>query len=162
MKSLTSSKTIVITGACCSGKTTLSRMISTMLSLPVIHLDEVLPRRGGNHWTSEIDLRTLLLHLRGRHLIEGAQVLGLNSADLNDFLVFLIDAERDEVIRRLVRRGFHDNQGRLVKGHSQLSRINTEIDWQMKKIDEFSRRIPNLIHVQMPWERAVMQILDCI
>jgi DNA-directed RNA polymerase specialized sigma subunit/adenylate kinase family enzyme len=132
-------RTVLVTGVPGSGKTTLAYQLAQERNLPVIQLD-LLKSSKGQLFSDTAALRKLLPTLKSPHVIEGAQILGLNPDELKDYELIVLEQPRDVLVQRLVDRGWTTEEGVQLRGPEHQAEAERLTDEMLGYLAEFRAR----------------------
>jgi DNA-directed RNA polymerase specialized sigma subunit len=132
-------RTVLVTGVPGSGKTTLAHQLAHERHLPVIQLD-LLKSSKGQLFSDTAALRKLLPTLKSPHVIEGAQILGLNPDELKDYELIVLEQPRDVLVQRLVDRGWTTEEGVQLRGPEHQAEAERLTDEMLGYLAEFRAR----------------------
>lgn len=139
---------ILVTGQSGSGKSTEADRLGKELNVPVIHLDDQ-PGFGAPgvdpNYIEDLDTATqeIINNLDTPHIVEGTQMTGdyfpvelLKQHDLR-----IMDADEDELVRRLTTRGWNTQSGREYMGAETSDAVRQKIREDKKNIDRLRSRL---------------------
>ena len=141
-------KHILITGQSGSGKTTEAKRLAAELGMPVVHLDE---QKGFGAKGVDPDYiedltkatQDIIGNLDKPHIVEGTQLLSeqfplelLRSNDLR-----ILEADEDELVKRLTERGWNTESGRDLKGPESADEARHVAKHQRKSVDNLVERL---------------------
>ena len=141
-------KHILITGQSGSGKTTEAKRLAAELGMPVVHLDE---QKGFGAKGVDPDYiedlteatQDIISNLDKPHIVEGTQMLSeqfplelLRSNDLR-----ILEADEDELVKRLTERGWNTESGRDLKGPDSTDEARHVVKHQRKSVDSLVERL---------------------
>jgi len=141
-------KHILITGQSGSGKTTEAKRLSAELGMPVVHLDQQKgfgPKGVDPDYIEDLTKATqdIIGNLDKPHIVEGTQLLSeqfplelLRSNDLR-----ILEADEDELVRRLTERGWNTESGRDLKGPESADEARHVAKHQRKSVDNLVERL---------------------
>jgi len=130
---------IFITGSPGAGKTTRSMELAKIKNMPVIHGDRVPPTKYKYPGTDS--LIKYLEDVDKPHIVEGAQILGFSKSDIADREVVILDPDEEELIKRLVNRGWQNSYGIKLKGERDRDQAKILVEDFQDKLKRFRTRI---------------------
>lgn len=133
---------VMLTGPPGAGKTTAAPGLAKELKLPNLQLDH-LPSEEDSRFAGTDTLRAKMRRLRKPKLLEGSSILGLQPDELKNHRVILMDANRDELIRRVMNRGFTDTVGGEHQGPESEEAVTKMVDWFRDRVSEFKKKAPH-------------------
>lgn len=137
---------VFIAGLPGAGKTTEAERISKEMGLPLISLDGIPRTHGTPPPNTETVRKFIREYLDEPHVIEGAQILGMNKDDFEGSKVILVDQPEDVIVNRLINRGLFVDGGERLIGEGARGRIEKEHRDLAPIASEFVKRVkPEII-----------------
>jgi len=131
---------LLITGPPGSGKTVRATKLGRKLNRPVVYLDRWTEQEDGKFVSSGVTPDKVAA-LKKPSVVEGSQLMNFPKEFLNEHILALLEKDEGTLVRRLARRGYHDEEGTRIQNAKKAREMLAEYMSADGILEQFKKRM---------------------